>query len=549
MNNIKLELPAQIQAFSFTFETSTPGPVTVEIAIQKSLKRSSSDTETQRPEIVNHWGEAQKVANFRHVGGHIMPGARADEGPISHGFAVPLHEPLPPLSLDVEFHDPPHISDSTVEQEMLDFGFLTGKDLDIMTHGRALPNLRPNFHSLEALLTAVDHFDGYNTATAAGGQPLTAHEAHCLPINPKWCGSSGRDDLDVNIDVDAIFDDQDDDEDHSITTLNTGPDEDEPNPFIVEEVLDLKDNRDLTDIPPHLLTIYMVVSWLHLQFHLPRVACNALLTIFACILILLLPAIKTSFITLQSSNRVLGVDKSAYTLPVCPICRDVYSPGGSPQSHDMCITCNVSLFLPDLMKHGNLRAIRSPVVKYHYLLLSEQLKSLLKVLDLEANLNAWQSKPRNPGEYTDIFNGDMYHTKLQGVDGKIFFLNLPHEKNGPDGELQIGVNLGVDCPKEQNPDQIQRFLHPIVSDLLRLWKSGVQLPMESCPQGRLVCVILVAVVCNKPAAHKIGGFVSHSHTHFSFQPRTNTEQQDLVDPMHNLFLGLVKTHFIISGCS
>jgi len=32
--------------------------------------------------------------------------------------------------------------------------------------------------------------------------------------------------------------------------------------------------------------------------------------------------------------------------------------------------------------------------------------------------------------------------------------------------------------------------------------------------GCLVCVILVAVVCDKPAAHKIGSFASHSHNHF-----------------------------------
>jgi hypothetical protein len=32
--------------------------------------------------------------------------------------------------------------------------------------------------------------------------------------------------------------------------------------------------------------------------------------------------------------------------------------------------------------------------------------------------------------------------------------------------------------------------------------------------GRLIRVALVAVVCNKPAAHKIGGFGSHSHTQF-----------------------------------
>ena len=86
-------------------------------------------------------------------------------------------------------------------------------------------------------------------------------------------------------------------------------------------------------------------------------------------------------------------------------------------------------------------------------------------------------------------------------------------------------------PKEQNPDEIQRFLRPIISDLLRLWKDGIKVPTESRPDGeaytsdrvvedtltvtgRLVRVILVAVVCDKPAAHKMGGFASHSHNHF-----------------------------------
>jgi len=85
-------------------------------------------------------------------------------------------------------------------------------------------------------------------------------------------------------------------------------------------------------------------------------------------------------------------------------------------------------------------------------------------------------------------------------------------------------------PKEQNPDEIQRFLCPMVSDLLWLWRDGIKVPTESCPEGtqlspctqediliktgRLVRVILVAVVCDKPAAHKVRGFGSHSHTNF-----------------------------------
>jgi len=32
--------------------------------------------------------------------------------------------------------------------------------------------------------------------------------------------------------------------------------------------------------------------------------------------------------------------------------------------------------------------------------------------------------------------------------------------------------------------------------------------------GHLVCVVLVAAMCDKPTAHKVGGFASHSHTLF-----------------------------------
>ncbi|KAF9227070.1 hypothetical protein BS17DRAFT_637127, partial [Gyrodon lividus] len=67
-------------------------------------------------------------------------------------------------------------------------------------------------------------------------------------------------------------------------------------------------------------------------------------------------------------------------------------------------------------------------------------------------------------------------------------------------------------PKEQNPDQIQQFLRPIVSDLLHMWGNRIKVPMESIV-GRLVWVILVDIVCDKPAAHKIEGFGSHSHTY------------------------------------
>lgn len=46
--------------------------------------------------------------------------------------------------------------------------------------------------------------------------------------------------------------------------------------------------------------------------------------------------------------------------------------------------------------------------------------------------------------------------------------------------------------------------------------------------ARLVRVALVAVVCDKPAAHKMGGFGSHSHN--TFCTRCKVQKKDLQNP-------------------
>ncbi|KAG0693941.1 hypothetical protein DFH29DRAFT_1006778 [Suillus ampliporus] len=69
-DTIKLELPAQLKSFNFTFECRRPGPVTVEISLQRPLKwpRSqhstvdgpdSSETGTQKPPMLACWIGAQ----------------------------------------------------------------------------------------------------------------------------------------------------------------------------------------------------------------------------------------------------------------------------------------------------------------------------------------------------------------------------------------------------------------------------------------------------------------------------------------------------------
>lgn len=69
-------------------------------------------------------------------------------------------------------------------------------------------------------------------------------------------------------------------------------------------------------------------------------------------------------------------------------------------------------------------------------------------------------------------------------------------------------------PKEANFDQVHHYLCILVNKLLRLWTTGVIIRTPKYPEGCHVHVALVALVCDKPAAHKLGGFGSHSHTSF-----------------------------------
>jgi hypothetical protein len=69
-------------------------------------------------------------------------------------------------------------------------------------------------------------------------------------------------------------------------------------------------------------------------------------------------------------------------------------------------------------------------------------------------------------------------------------------------------------PKEQDVEQVQPFMRIIVNELIRLWQFGFWVKTAKYPLGRLIRVILLCVCCDKPAAHKLGGFGSHSHTFF-----------------------------------
>ena len=187
-----------------------------------------------------------------------------------------------------------------------------------------------------------------------------------------------------------------------------------------------------------------MIAWLHFQFHLPHVACNALLAFLALLFRFFSMDLMLPFITLPSTTHALGINPRAELLAVCPSCQGVYPSAGSKHVQKKCMLCHIPLFLPDYTRQGNHHMVKTPMTKYPYLPLSEQIVSILKTPGVEALLDEWHTKPRNSGEYGDIFDGRMCHLKLRALDNSLFFSNHPHKSHGPNNELQIGVNMGVD---------------------------------------------------------------------------------------------------------
>ena len=179
-------------------------------------------------------------------------------------------------------------------------------------------------------------------------------------------------------------------------------------------------------------------------------------------------------------------------------------------------------------------------------------------------------------------------------------VNLPIEEcYKPENMFVAGIISG---PNEPKLDQINPYLTPIVDAFLEFW-NGVHFTCTCMyTLGRLVFCALIVVICDLPVACKIGGFSACSHEYFcsvcwcnkmqdgysnfdsaKWKRRTNEDCRQfaerfhaatdaksaassfdrtglqwsellrlpyydptrflVVDPMHNLFLGLIKEHF------
>ncbi|KAI0676009.1 hypothetical protein C8Q78DRAFT_1150337 [Trametes maxima] len=361
----------------------------------------------------------------------------------------------------------------------------------------------------------------------------------------------------------------------------------EPDPFLPPYSA-RPHSPDLRQIPAHLLCIYAFVPWAHLQFNLPIIATNALLLCFAVIITLVSPSTSTPFLTLKKVNELMGLDIPFQVLAVCSRCKAVYSSSQSSPTRCTTAGCDTPLF-KDTRSSSRWyqRGLRVPLIKYPYLSLSEQIEHLLQVQGMEELLERWRTKSRKPGVYRDIFDGSVAQNLL-APDGHPFF-KKPEESDSSN-ELRIGLQWAVDwfsylqsniapshssCPtsfaicnlppefryrtanllltsilpgpKEQSPDELQRFIRPIdwikQSDKAdpNAFKEGVFPPRSNVEHRRLGA--RYAALSNQSQRDKFVKNYATRYTELSRLPYFDIVEQVVVDPMHNLFLGLVKTHF------
>ncbi|KAL6307236.1 hypothetical protein BKA93DRAFT_926583 [Sparassis latifolia] len=266
----------------------------------------------------------------------------------------------------------------------------------------------------------------------------------------------------------------------------------------------------MQDVHPNrcVYLIYLLVLWLHTVFHLPFRACNVVLVIFGLILrsagvVLSAPMCES----LTGVISVLDAEPTFQTLPVCPQCLEVF-PASIPDDAT-CTRCGLPLFVteptPAEQRSGrSTRRTRKPKLRFPCKSIEEQLTEILALPGVEASVDQWRYRCRVPGEWTDIFDGKICQ-ELKGPDGCPFFCVGAAE--APNDELRIGVFI-LTKPRIT--------ITYILSDVFEYCEPPFTPPVS---QNGLI----------KNTAH--------------LSREAFVKKMIVVDPMHNLFLGVVKTHF------
>ena len=210
---------------------------------------------------------------------------------------------------------------------------------------------------------------------------------------------------------------------------------------------------------PAVILATLLVSWLHLVGHLPFRFCDVTLTVIGYILAevgqsVLVPYLPSS---LTGSLSSLNLNPLFQSLPTCPACLEPHPESVYADPNACCSQCNTPLFTieddstqggdgladsePSGRRHSSRRPRWKPHLKTPYKSITEQLGDILSIPGNDDAMDWWRRIGRILGKLRDFFDARVSREVL-GPDGKPFFRHdLPE---GPDGELRIGLALGVD---------------------------------------------------------------------------------------------------------
>ncbi|EDR12040.1 uncharacterized protein LACBIDRAFT_324415 [Laccaria bicolor S238N-H82] len=194
--------------------------------------------------------------------------------------------------------------------------------------------------------------------------------------------------------------------------------------------------------------LYMLVTWLHLQFHVPVHACTVIIHVVGLIIRAFGHTINPPLITtLNHIMSKLDVE------PVFDILPSSFMPR-VPQDTTLCSPSSLSV------------------------------QEFRITTSLEEELDAWGALPRTPGKMGDIFDGEVTKS-LPAPDGSPFFRNQPGDEKGPNGELHIRVS------KHEPMKSIERLLpyfdtvHMIIIDPMHNLLLGIDTHALRVPSVRL----------------------------------------------------------------
>lgn len=277
----------------------------------------------------------------------------------------------------------------------------------------------------------------------------------------------------------------------------------------------------------------------------------------------------------RSPTNMFGLDAKTTVYAVCTKCHSTWKPSivnGIPSYPDICrfkrygATCKEQLTRPRRIKDTTFHVPIKQFVSYDF---KDWMAALLSRPGFEEKMDAaWErGKLSRDGKISDIFQGEVLqnfmgpdkktHFSVSGEAGHYVFalsedgmnplgnklagksitvgvislvcLSLPpEERYKPENMFLAGIVPG---PKDPKLDRINPYLTPLVDAFLEFWNTGVHFTRTCLYKlGRLVRCAIVALVCDLPAARKVGGFSSYKHNFFCSICKCTKHPVDPWDP-------------------